>query len=61
VVVKIFDRPQLLHLNTEMVINEVLVHFDREILLYFQRPFENLGPSKCLIKAPYTIILRLVP
>jgi len=28
VVVKIFDRPQLLHLNTEMVINEVLVHFD---------------------------------
>ena len=41
------------------------MHFDggyAEILLHFERPFENFGPSKRLKKAPHTIIiLGLVP
>ena len=40
-----FERPQLLHLNTEIVIKQGYSAFGRwlcrEVLLYFERPFEN--------------------
>jgi len=57
VAVKKFERPQLLHLNIEMVIKRGFIAFwrwlCREVLLYFERPFENFDRSKLLENTGY--------
>ena len=49
--VKTFERPQLLHLNTEMVINEVLGHFDVDYAERFFCIFKDISKISVLQNA----------